>query len=290
MDPEGSEPSGPTFKGSDWMSDMAKEQDNSPKRAKRDEILTETNNAATNLQVQIGAKQFKGDSFECDEDNRVSLKYEKKDDNRYRVNILLIDESKRISRIKMAQILKSLNVQNVTDIKSISKLKLCVYFNNHETANKFAEQDLTQFNLKTEIPNHYVSVVGVLRDVPLDMNMQSLFEMIDENEKVLKVERIYRKARKEVDLDTTFRRRQSDEKNFNFEPTYSVKVTFKAPVLPKEISMTFFKEKVHVFIGVTRQCQNCLRFGHTRFQCKSRIRCEYCGENHSSNKCTFVRL
>jgi hypothetical protein len=276
-DPGGSGPPDPNkFKGSDWMDDMAR--DSLAKKAKTLDNL-DLNDDASNK--NLGAKRFNGDSF-VPEHNMVSQNYEKKDDNTYRVNVLIIDESKKISRMRMAQILLKLNVKNVIDVKSLSRNKLCIYFNNHETANKFSELDLTIYNLRAEIPMHYLTVVGVLRDIPLDMNMEMLYGMIDASENVVKVERIYRKSRRE---DDSTRRGETERNQPEFEPTYSVKLTFKKSILPKDIQTMFYRERVHPFMGVTRQCQNCLRFGHTKFQCKSKVRCEYCGENHPGNAC-----
>jgi hypothetical protein len=275
---KGSGPSDPNkFKDKDWMEQMTHE---SPAKKTKTQENSGSNNDATN--ANLGAKRFVGEFFVPD-NNDVTQKYEKKDDNTYRVNVIMIDESKKISRMRMAQILLKLNVTNVIDVKSLSRNKLCIYFNNHEMANKFSDFDLTIYNLRAEIPVHYVTVVGVLRDIPLDMNMETLYGMIDSSEKVVKVERIYRKARKEVDLNTTFRGTERNQPEF--EPTYSVKLTFKKSILPKDIQTMFYRERVHPFMGVTRQCQNCLRFGHTKFQCKSKVRCEYCGENHPGNTC-----
>lgn len=286
-DPPGSKPPNLDRTIRDWNDD---EEDSPHKRAKTSDSLINMNinNSNNNERKEIGAKSNnESDIFIV---KGVSPKYDVKDDKTYRVNVALIDEKLRISRMKLAQILHKLKTQNVIDVKSLSKNKLCVYFNNHKTANEFTELDLKEYNLKAEIPLHYVSVVGVIRDVPLDMNMESFYGLIDESEKILKLERIYRRVRNQDGKDQRTSQERLPEARKEGEepekaPTYSVKVTFQAAVLPKDLTLRYFKERVHPFIGVTRQCQHCLKFGHTKYQCKSTPRCDYCGEGHKSDQC-----
>jgi hypothetical protein len=210
----------------------------------------------------------------------VKQVYEQKDDNVYKVNVTTTSEDVKISRMKMVQILMKLNVKNVFDIKSIAKNKLCIYFNNLDTANKFSVTDLTVYNLKAEIPLHYVNVVGVLKGIPLDMSMNELHGIIKEQDRVVKLERILRKERVESDKG----------QEFILIPTSCVKITFNLTILPRDIDLTYYKEKVHAFVSATRQCQKCFRFGHTKYQCKSASRCDRCGGDHTSNLCTAKKI
>lgn len=274
--PHGSgDPLNSTF--SEHWNDIVENEVN-PKKFRRDKSEVSDKSSSTNPEKIEDKKDNSNNDIDAMLIKQVKPLYEKKDDNVYKVNVTTTHEDIRISRMRMVQILLKSKIQNVFDIKSIARNKLCVYFNDFATANKFCDVNLTSFNLKAEIPLHYVCVVGVVRGIPLDMNMTDLHGIIKNSEKIIKLERIFRKNKSAENNGT-------EDKT----PTLSVKITFNLPIPPKEIDLTYYKEKVHPFISGTRQCQKCFRFGHTKFQCKSQARCDKCGADHQTLECKALK-
>lgn len=207
--------------------------------------------------------------------------YKIKDDNVYKINVTPTNETEKLSKIKVSQILLKNNIKNVFDIKAIGKNKLCVVFNNHTSANNFDKSEIQ--GIKTEIPIHYISVVGVLRGFPSDMPLSDLSSLIKFPDQILKIERITR-----VNPD-----KQKDPTNKEIPdriPSNNVKITFHSSVLPSHIDLKYYKEKIHPYVSNTRQCTHCLRFGHSNRVCKSAKRCDKCGSNHTEDECPAMAL
>ena len=68
-------------------------------------------------------------------------------------------------------------------------------------------------------------------------------------------------------------------------------ITFKSTVLPRNIEIGYFTEKVELFIPNPMRCMKCMLFGHTKNNCNRQKICAKCGENFHENctnplKCT----
>jgi hypothetical protein len=157
------------------------------------------------------------------------------------------------------------------DIKIIGKQKLCLYFNNFEAVIDFNSLNLVEHNIKTSIPLHYLTTTGIIKNIPAEVKMEKLVNLTD-NEDIYKLERIYRRDRDIVD-------------ELVLIPTSCVKIIFNLQMLPENISLKYYKEKVHPFIYRVRQCSNCWNFGHTHHRCKAPKKCNNCEEEHNESQC-----
>jgi hypothetical protein len=110
------------------------------------------------------------------------LVHRKKINNVYKVNVEVINaESDKLSEFRMVNILLILEINNVYEMKVIGRQKLCLYFNNLNLANDFNRLDLTNYNIKTSIPLHYLTTTGIVKNIPPEMNVSKLVELTEDN-------------------------------------------------------------------------------------------------------------
>lgn len=74
-----------------------------------------------------------------------------------------------------------------------------------------------------------------------------------------------------------------------YDPTTSIMVSFKGQKLPTHVSICKVLCSVEPYVQRVVQCFNCLRYGHVSKQCKSKLRCNRCGENHKSDSCQVFK-
>lgn len=230
-----------------------------------------------NIQIQQNY-QFQTQQQQNDNifiNKNIELMYKRRSDNIYKVNVAW-KEDKNLSKMQLSEILKRKEVKHIYDIKKIAKNKMCLYFNNYESANNFLKMGLKDCDLDTFVPAFYLTKIGVIRGIPTNMKMNDLFDEILENENVMKLERLNRIEKQNNDIVRI--------------PTQSIKITFYDCCLPESIRFTYYRERVLPFIGKVRQCFNCWRFGHLAQNCKSQKRCGRCGNNHSEKDCEVADL
>ena len=62
-------------------------------------------------------------------------------------------------------------------------------------------------------------------------------------------------------------------------PTITLFLTFNTLDLPKEITVSYLKVKVALFVPNPMHCFNCNKFGHTSQRCKVAAKCPSCGKD-----------
>lgn len=67
-------------------------------------------------------------------------------------------------------------------------------------------------------------------------------------------------------------------------PRQQIIVTFDKLDLPQYIYIYKLRHNVDIWYSPVTQCFNCLRFGHTSNQCKSKKKCKNCGDDLSEGK------
>ena len=68
-------------------------------------------------------------------------------------------------------------------------------------------------------------------------------------------------------------------------PTNTLFLTFNTPDLPKEITVSYLKVKVALFVPNPMRCFNCNKFGHTSQRCKVAAKCTGCGKDKDEGRC-----
>lgn len=77
---------------------------------------------------------------------------------------------------------------------------------------------------------------------------------------------------------------KTDDGRTEFKPTLSVKISFAADELPKEIKIDRLLIKVEPYIQQVLQCKKCWKIGHAASKCKQTdVSCVNCGEDHIYN-------
>lgn len=196
-------------------------------------------------------------------------------DGVYKVNVRRSD-AQPVNRIALGKFLTRNNIKNVRTCKKVSWNTACVHFSQREDANKFvAIQGLKEAGYDAFIPLYYRSVVGVVRNVPVDMSAKEIYDEISERNDILKLERMTRRL-----------------KNGHRDYSLNIKITFSCNELPKCVSIYHGLEKVTPYIPPLLQCRGCFMFGHHVNSCKTSndIICQRCGsQDHDRNSCTAAR-
>jgi hypothetical protein len=182
----------------------------------------------------------------------------------------------RMRALKMAQIIYNGKVAGITEIKSIGKNKMSIYFKSYMEANSFlSDPILTTNKLSAMIPKFQVSRMGVVTQIPLEWTLEEFTNGIEcptGSGQVIKSRRLNKK--KEVDGRKVW------------EPTGTVVVTFLGQTLPDKIYCFNMSIPVSSYRLPIIQCHKCCRFGHIKDQCRSNPRCARCAQNHEVSECS----
>ncbi|XP_041467700.1 uncharacterized protein LOC121418061 [Lytechinus variegatus] len=131
-------------------------------------------------------------------------------------------------------------------------------------------------NLHVKVEKKTTGLKGVISNVPLEMTEK---EIVDE----LKLQGVTSAKR----ISKTVKNDNPDNGN-NARvtiPLCSVLLTFNRASLPDKITMYFQFFMVKQYIPWVTRCFKCQRYGHGISQCRSKVRCVRCGENHTFEEC-----
>lgn len=62
-------------------------------------------------------------------------------------------------------------------------------------------------------------------------------------------------------------------------------MTFEGKTIPRYVSIDLHEVRVDVYIPPVVQCFKCLRYGHSQKQCRGKLRCPNCSEEHDKVNC-----
>lgn len=123
---------------------------------------------------------------------------------------------------------------------------------------------------------------GVIGPIPTETSESELLNEL-KYQAVTQVKRMTKKIRSDPNSTNSAETNQSNGK---FIPLKSVIITFNKPTIPKQVKMCFQIFEVSEYIPPVMRCFRCQRFGHGIGQCKSKMRCVRCGEQHEFENCT----
>ena len=112
--------------------------------------------------------------------------------------------------------------------------------------------------------------IGVISPIDITENLNAVQNFCSDNEsRIHKIERIMR----------------SDSEG-NKIPTTTVKIMFETTVLPQQVKMYHFSNKVRPYVPIPIMCYRCQRLGHTAMNCSAaKARCLLCSGNHAFKEC-----
>ncbi|XP_055586429.1 uncharacterized protein LOC129755996 [Uranotaenia lowii] len=185
------------------------------------------------------------------------------DSRPYRVIVENTDLKRRkyINRLQIGILLNQLGFDKcIDDIKKTGRNKATVYVGNMKDANRLADcQSLLIKGYKSYIPKKFVTVTGVISDIPLELNPNEIFENVICD---VKVESVFRMTR-----------RYNEERI----PTNRVGIVFRSNMLPRYVRLFSVINRVEPFIPRPIICFKCLRYNHLSKNCQSSVlRCNNC--------------
>lgn len=176
--------------------------------------------------------------------------------------------SKKLSLIAMHDLLR---------IKKLGRSQLSAEFKTASAANKvIADSSLPAAKLNAYIPSYRSLRVGVIKDIPVDMDRDELIRAIESPYKVLDIYRLNRRVRIENEV--------------KYVPSKTICVKFAGQVLPKHVALYRLRHEVYPYIPKVKICFSCFRVGHIGKWCKSKPRCARCGKDKhdSENSCPLI--
>ncbi|KAG5893307.1 hypothetical protein JTB14_001714 [Gonioctena quinquepunctata] len=155
--------------------------------------------------------------------------------------------------MKVGRILRNSGVEGIDKITRKGRNKIGIEFINHITANNLTRNGVLQEQeWKAYIPITLVSCKAC---------------------KILAARRLNKREHNKT-KDTV-----------EYVPDDKVLLTFQGKKIPESIQFDYVELRVQVYKSPVLQCTNCLRYGHTKKQCRSKIRCPKCTEEHEETEC-----
>lgn len=184
----------------------------------------------------------------------------------------------RLHKIALGKMIFNILKSDSKDIENIDKLdynRIRVESKSFVTANKILDsQALISDDIVAYIPESKMFRKGVVRFVDTSVKVSEIMEMAVSEREIVDIQRMTRRVT--TDLGT------------HFEETQTIVISFRGQTLPSSISIYGARCKVEPYVYKVTQCLQCLRFGHIARYCKSQIRCNKCGEDHSDENCTII--
>ena len=166
----------------------------------------------------------------------------------------------------------------IHSINMAGKNRVKVTFKSSYHANiLLASEILKNKEIKSFIPQYLTKRVGIIRGVDLSLSEEEVKDLITP---------LQGQYFTIVDVTRMKRKIVNEGKDPEYKPTGTMKISFKGQQLPSCISICKVICEVEPFVQRVVQCFNCLRYGHVSAQCRSKVKCAKCGNEHSSTECT----
>ena len=119
---------------------------------------------------------------------------------------------------------------------------------------------------------------GVIYGVPTEMTDDEILNEL-KHQGVIDVKRIMKRSKSNV------KSIEIEESRPNFIPMRSVIIAFNRTNLPSNITMCYQHFEVKLYIPPVLRCFQCQRYGHGIAQCRAKMKCVRCGEDHKFEEC-----
>lgn len=180
--------------------------------------------------------------------------------------------------IAIGRLLYKNKVPSPNSLKKISRNNILITFSNYKEANSFLDNEVNKTNFNSYIPYNAIAKQGVIRNIPLEISEEEIKGNIKSHYEVLSVRRLNRRVQIE----------EGGLTKINYVPSKTILLTFRSNKLPDKVYLFSNSLPVLQYQQPITQCKNCLRYGHTYKNCKSKIkRCPACQENHDITECSL---
>lgn len=152
------------------------------------------------------------------------------------------------------------------------KNRVSIEFVTHKSANGFLKNSiLVKENLKAYIPASLASCKGA-RGIDTNLSMEELMCYAESPQPIFKARRM--------------KKRIVEGNESKLVDPEDVLITFRRTRLPISIRTYNVESKIDLYIPAPMQCYNCLRCGHLANQCREKMRCAKCTEEHKTEECS----
>lgn len=183
------------------------------------------------------------------------------------------NNTKNIHPMDLGKMLFNLKIDGILEIKRKGASRVGITFKMANQANNFMlNNEISKRGYTTFIPQSLLTCKGIVRDIGYSIQEQDIVAEAYSHKTILDARRLNRKS-------------QTSPNSYELIPTKSILITFEGRQLPEKISIYANIVDVIPYIPPVRQCINCLRFGHSKQQCRSKTKCPKCQENHSLDMC-----
>lgn len=176
-------------------------------------------------------------------------------------------DNRRLNPFNINRTLKQLNIITLSSKHLRSGMRLLQLQNPKDSA--ILQQQTTIAGISVVIEPHRTlnTSRGVINS--------SEFEGMEDNELLEELQ----------DYGVTNARRIITRRNGKPYPTNSIVLTFNKPRVPKTLFCAYLSLPVKPYLPMPLRCFSCQKFGHNKFNCKSKPRCANCGEDDHTNNC-----
>lgn len=182
--------------------------------------------------------------------------------------------------VKFGQFLYKNKVQSLKNggIKRIGRNRVSIEFSTAQGANDFHNYSLLkEKGYKAFIPTFNITRIGIVRGICTELSNEEITEFIETPHgygKVIKARRLNYKVRSEGTTE--------------WRPSETVVLTFDGQKLPHNTFLFHNSLVVESYKYPVVQCYKCCRYGHVQVQCRSKIRCHKCSEDHPAETCNVA--
>lgn len=200
-----------------------------------------------------------------------STTYSKTCTGPYVVIITALGDQAKLHPMSVGRKLRNIGSKGWNNISRVSLSKVRVEFSSRIEANKLVNNLLLkELNITATIPKSLTQRMGVVRDVDVSLTTDELLNFTVVPNNTTNISAVRRMTR------TTDGVRH---------PLPVVVFTFEGTVLPPSVSIDGVVCRVSPYVAGVLQCRNCLRFGHSKDNCRSQPRCASCAQPHESSEC-----
>ncbi|KAG5896613.1 hypothetical protein JTB14_009524 [Gonioctena quinquepunctata] len=213
--------------------------------------------------------------------NNVDFKYEANEIGPYSIYIESLDKNiGSISNLRVGKLFHSNKNYNPDIIEKRGRNRLLLTFKKLEEANKLLDDEhfLKSNNFKASIPYNAITSKVIIKDIETTFSEEELKDNIKTigNKKVIHVRRLKKKSTP-----------SGDEGGIQYIDIPVILVTFRGKFAPEKVFIYSCAFETQNYYSPVIQCHNCMRYGHTKAQCKGSVRCPVCAEKE---KCLITKL
>lgn len=213
----------------------------------------------------------------------INNRYKNEDMGPFNIYIFDKDPEKCLGNLHEMAIAREFRKVNnlIQRVKKMDKFKVMVCCVSAIAANKLVESEIQNINKDwmAVIPDTNVKSIGIIGDIPLNIDDKDILESICRSDPHSKVFAVERMKKRDPNEDKT------RDGRVKLIPTAMVKIFVYGTALPNNIVIDNVERKVRHFYPKVKRCNNCLRFGHYQNICKGSTRCGKCSGTHETIKC-----